>query len=46
MGTTTKKETSPLLDAVHEIARDLHAAGLVSKRRMKDYDSLCLEAAS
>jgi putative transcriptional regulator len=41
MSTKTPK-SSRLLDAAHETARDLHAAGLVSKRRMKDYDSLCL----
>ena len=41
MSTKTPK-TSRILAAVHETARDLHAAGLVSKRRMKDYDSLCL----
>jgi putative transcriptional regulator len=40
--TTKTKETSRILDAVHEIARDLHAAGFVSKRRMKEYDALCL----
>ena len=37
-----KKETSRILEAVHETARDLHAAGVISKRRMKEYDSLCL----
>lgn len=36
----TKK--SRILEAVHETARDLHAAGIISKRRMKDYDALCL----
>jgi hypothetical protein len=35
------KNTGRILDAVHETARDLHAAGFVSKRRMKDYDALC-----
>lgn len=39
---TKTKETSRILDAVHETARDLHKAGFVSKRRMKDYDALCL----
>jgi len=37
------KKTSRILDAVHETARDLHAAGLISKRRMKEYDALCLD---
>jgi putative transcriptional regulator len=36
------KKTSRILDAVHETARDLRAAGVISKRRMKEYDSLCL----
>jgi putative transcriptional regulator len=39
---TKRKETSRILDAVHETARDLHVAGFVSKRRMKEYDALCL----
>jgi hypothetical protein len=39
---TKSKETSRILDAVHETARDLHATGFVSKRRMKEYDALCL----
>lgn len=40
--TIKTKATSRILDAVHETARDLHAAGFVSKRRMKEYDALCL----
>ena len=40
--TTKTKTTSRILDAVHETALDLHSAGFVSKRRMKDYDALCL----
>jgi putative transcriptional regulator len=40
--TTKTKETSRIQDAVHETASDLHAAGFISKRRMKDYDALCL----
>jgi putative transcriptional regulator len=45
MTTKTRKEqteTSRILDAVHETARDLHTAGFISKRRMKDYEALCL----
>lgn len=41
--TTKTKETSRILEAVHETARDLRAAGFVSERRMKDYDALCLD---
>lgn len=39
---TKEKKTSRILEAVHETARDLQTAGLISKRRMKDYDALCL----
>ena len=35
-------EGNEILDAVHETARDLRAGGLISKRRMKEYDALCL----
>ena len=31
-----------LLEAVHETACDLHKAGLIDKRRMREYDALCL----
>jgi putative transcriptional regulator len=41
MPSKTKKDNR-ILEAVHETASDLHAAGLISKRRMKDYDALCL----
>ena len=36
------KAVSPILDAVHETARDLHSAGFIDKRRMREYDALCL----
>lgn len=39
---TKTKSASRILEAVHETAKDLHAAGFVSKRRMKEYDALCL----
>ena len=39
---TKTKNASRILDAVHETAKDLHEAGFVSKRRMKEYDALCL----
>jgi len=41
-----EKKTSRILDAVHEAAHDLYTAGFVSKRRMKDYDALCLSFSS
>lgn len=41
--TSAKITTSRILKAVHETARDLHGAGLIDKRRMKEYDALCLD---
>jgi putative transcriptional regulator len=40
--TSTKKANSLILDTVHETARDLHAAGFIDKRRMREYDALCI----
>ena len=37
------KASSSILDAVHEGARDLHTAGFIDKRRMREYDALCLD---
>lgn len=36
------KAKSRILEAVHETARDLHSAGFIDKRRMREYDALCL----
>ena len=33
---------SRILEAVHEAARELHTAGFIDKRRMRQYDALCL----
>jgi hypothetical protein len=33
---------SRLLAAMHESARDLHSAGFIRLRRMREYDALCL----
>ncbi len=33
---------SPILEAVHEGARDLHQLGFIDKRRMAEFDALCL----
>lgn len=41
--TTRAKAASRILDAVHETARDLHAAGFIDMRTMQRYDALCLE---
>ncbi len=40
--TTKTKTASRILDVVHETARDLHTAGFIDMRRMREYDSLCL----
>lgn len=37
-----RKAKSRILETVHEAARDLHAAGFIDKRRMREYDALCL----
>jgi len=40
---TKKQAKSSVLEAVHETAADLHTGGFISKRRMHEYDALCLE---
>lgn len=40
--TTKAKTKSPIFDAVHETARDLHRLGFIDKRKMKKFDALCL----
>jgi putative transcriptional regulator len=40
---TKTKAKSPILAAVHEAAHDLHDAGFIDMRRMKEFDALCLE---
>ncbi len=37
-----KKQTSSILDAVHETASDLCRLGIVSKQSMERYDALCV----
>lgn len=32
-----------ILNAVHEGALDLHSAGFIDKRRMRQYEALCLD---
>jgi len=41
--TTRAKAGSRILDAVHETARGLRAAGFIDMRTMQRYDALCLE---
>jgi len=37
-----KQPASRILEAVHETARGLHSSGLIDKRKMREYDALCL----
>lgn len=37
----TKTRNSRILDEMHETALGLHGAGLISKRRMAEFDILC-----
>lgn len=38
---TQAKRSSRILDEVHEMARGLHRAGVIDKRRMGEFDALC-----
>lgn len=40
--TPKRKTKSRILEAVHETASDFYAAGFIDKRRMRQYDALCL----
>jgi putative transcriptional regulator len=37
----TKTPKSRILDEMHDTASGLHRAGLISKRRMAEFDSIC-----
>jgi len=37
----TTKRKSRILDEMHETARGLHEAGLITKRRMSEFKALC-----
>ncbi|WP_442594966.1 helix-turn-helix domain-containing protein [Parapusillimonas sp. JC17] len=44
MTTTQKaKAHSPIMEAVHDAATDLHRLGFIDQRKMRKYDALCLE---
>jgi putative transcriptional regulator len=40
--TQHRNPRSRILAEVHEMASDLHAAGFIDKRRMAEYEALCL----
>src|SRR5258706_836843 len=39
---TKLRGKSRILEAVHETAADFHTAGFISKRRMREFEALCL----
>ncbi len=41
--TTKRKAKSRILEAVHEMASDLHRLGFIDKRKMQKYGALCME---
>lgn len=41
--TVKSKPRSAIMEAVHEGASDLFSLGFIDKRRMQEYDALCLE---
>ena len=41
--TKTAKAKSRILEAVHETADDFHRLGFIDKRKMREFDALCLE---
>lgn len=41
--TTKTRAKSPILEAVHETASDMYRLGFIDKRRMQQYDALCLK---
>ena len=41
---TKKQYRSPLMASLHETAEGLHAAGVLDKRTMREFDELCLTA--
>ena len=44
MSTTQKTPArSPIMEAVHEAAADLHRHEFIDQRRMRKYDLMCLE---
>ncbi len=40
------KARTPIMEAVHEAATDLHRLGFIDQRKMRKYDALCIEPVS
>jgi putative transcriptional regulator len=45
MKSMAKQHRSELLAAIHETAEDLHAAGLMTKQILREFDAVCLTTA-
>ena len=43
MAAKAKKASSPLLAALHDTATDLHKAGFMDLKALRQYDALCLD---
>jgi len=43
---TRKQYRSPLMASIHETAEGAHAAGVMDKRTMREFDELCLTTVS
>lgn len=41
--TTKTKARSRIFEAVHDTASDLHRLGFIDKRKMRQFDALCLD---
>ena len=41
--TTKTKAKSPIMEAVHKTAVDLHRLGFIDQRKMRKYEALCLD---
>lgn len=41
--TAKTRAKSPILEAVHDTAADLHRLGFIDKRKMAGFDALCIE---
>lgn len=41
--TTKRNSKSGILESMHETAVDLHSLGFIDKRKMRQYDAICLK---
>lgn len=43
MKTAKRNAQSPILEAVHETTEGFHRLGFIDKRKMQEFDALCLD---